>query len=101
MRKDSPIQGIHDLDKAGMKVAVKQGTTGQTYAREHFKAAELLVLDKETECVHGSSAGKASAFIYDQMSTYANWKQNPDTTRAISGPLPGGIVGHRPPERER
>lgn len=87
VRKDSPIHGIQDLDEAGMKAAVKQGTTGQAYAREHLKKAELLVLDKETACVMEVVQGKASAFIYDQMSTYANWKQNPDTTRALLAPF--------------
>ena len=87
VRKDSPIREIGDLDRAGMKVAVKQGTTGQTYAREHFKTAELLVLDKETECVLEVVQGKVSAFIYDQMSTYANWKNNPVTTRPILAPF--------------
>src|SRR5258708_15374952 len=36
VRRDSPIQGAEELDKAGVKVAVKQGATGQTYARQHF-----------------------------------------------------------------
>lgn len=87
VRKDSPVRDLRDLDRAGVKIAVKQGTTGQTYAREHLKEPELLVLDKETECVLEVVQGKASAFIYDQMSTYSNWRNNPDTTRAILTPF--------------
>jgi polar amino acid transport system substrate-binding protein len=87
VRKDSPIRGIEDVDKAGVTVVVKQGTTGQTYARDHLSAATVLVLDKETACVLEVTQGKADAFLYDQMSTYANWKRNPDTTRAILKPF--------------
>ncbi len=87
VRKDSPIQGIGDVDRPGMTVVVKQGTTGQAYARDHLQAAQVLVLDKETACVLEVTQGKADAFLYDQMSTYANWKRNPDTTRPILRPF--------------
>jgi polar amino acid transport system substrate-binding protein len=87
VRKDSPIRGIEDVDKPGVTVVVKQGTTGQTYARDHLTAATVLVLDKETACVLEVTQGKADAFLYDQMSTYSNWKRNPDTTRAILKPF--------------
>jgi polar amino acid transport system substrate-binding protein len=87
VRKDSPIQGIGDINRPGMTVVVKQGTTGQGYARDHLDAARVLVLDKETACVLEVTQGKADAFLYDQMSTYANWKRNPDTTRPILRPF--------------
>ncbi len=35
VKKDSPIQGIGDVDRPGVTVVVKQGTTGQAYARDH------------------------------------------------------------------
>jgi polar amino acid transport system substrate-binding protein len=66
---------------------VKQGTTGQSYARDHIQRATVLVLDKETACVLEVAQGKADAFIYDQMSTYSNWKKNPDTTRPLLRPF--------------
>ncbi len=87
MRKDSTIQSIADVDRPGVTVVVKQGTTGQAYARDHITAAQVLVLDKETACVLEVTQRKADAFLYDQMSTYANWKKNPDTTRAILKPF--------------
>ena len=31
--------------------------------------------------------GKADAFIYDQISTYENWRRNENTTRAILKPF--------------
>jgi polar amino acid transport system substrate-binding protein len=85
--KDSPIQGIGDVDRPGVTVVVKQGTTGQAYALDHIHIARVLVLDKETACVLEVVQGKADAFIYDQMSTYANWMRNRDRTRAILRPF--------------
>ena len=87
LKKDSTAQGIADLDKQGVKVAVKKGTTGHLYATGNLKKAEILVLDKESAAVLEVSQGKADAFIYDQMSTYQNWQRNQATTRAILEPF--------------
>jgi polar amino acid transport system substrate-binding protein len=85
--KTSPIQSIADLDQAGKTVAVKQGTTGHAYATKSLHKAKVLVLDTESSCVLEVVQGKADAFIYDQMSTYLNWKKNTDTTRPILKPF--------------
>jgi len=85
--KKSPVNGIDDLDKPGVTVAVKKGTTGHTYATRSLKNAKLLVLDKEAAAVLEVVQGKADAFIYDQMSTYQNWKKNQDSTRALLNPF--------------
>ncbi len=87
LKKDSTAKGIDDLDKTGVKVAVKKGTTGHLYASNKLKNAELLVLDKESAAVLEVSQGKADAFIYDQMSTYQNWQRNKQTTRAVLEPF--------------
>jgi polar amino acid transport system substrate-binding protein len=87
VQKKSPVQGIVDLDKAGMTVAVKKGTTGHGYASRQLKHARVLVLDKEAAAVLEVVQGKADAFIYDQMSIYSNWQRNQQTTRAILKPF--------------
>jgi polar amino acid transport system substrate-binding protein len=87
VKKSSPVKGIADLDKAGMVVAVKKGTTGHTYASKQIKRAKVLVLDKEAAAVLEVVQGKADAFIYDQMSTFSNWQHNQQTTRAILKPF--------------
>jgi len=87
VRKDSSVQTIGDLDQVGMTVAVKKGTTGHNFASKEFKKAKILVLDKEAAAVLEVVQGKADAFLYDQMSTYSNWKRNPQTTRAILQPF--------------
>lgn len=87
LKKDSTAKGIADLNRGGVKVAVKKGTTGHLYATNNLKKATLLVLDKESAAVLEVSQGKADAFIYDQMSTYQNWQRNKETTRAILEPF--------------
>jgi polar amino acid transport system substrate-binding protein len=68
-------------------VAVKQGTTGHVYATDKVKKARVLVLDTEAACVLEVVQGKADAFIYDQISTYENWRRNIQTTRPILQPF--------------
>ena len=87
LKKESTVRGIADLDRRGVKVAVKKGTTGHLYATANLKNAEILVLDKESAAVLEVSQGKADVFIYDQMSTYQNWQRNQATTRAILDPF--------------
>jgi polar amino acid transport system substrate-binding protein len=85
--KGSAIQSERDLDRPGVTVAVKQGTTGQSYARDHLKSARVLVLDKEDACVLEVVQGKADAFIFDQMSVLKHSQQHKDTTRALLTPF--------------
>lgn len=85
--KNSPIQSIDDADQPGRTIVVKRGTTGHIYATDHIKKAQLLVVDKEDACVLEVVQGKADAFIYDQISTYENWRRNQETTRPILKPF--------------
>lgn len=85
--KSVAAKTIAELDQPGRTIAVKKGTTGHTYASEHVKKASVLVLDKEAAAVLEVVQGKADAFIYDQMSTYNNYKRNRDTTRGILAPF--------------
>jgi polar amino acid transport system substrate-binding protein len=87
VRSNSGIQSIRDADKAGQTIVVKKGTTGQLYAEAQIKNAQVVVLEAESACVLEVIQGKAGAFIYDQMSTYQNWRQNQDATRAILAPF--------------
>ena len=83
----SKAAGLADIDQAGQTVVVRQGTTGEVFARKNIKNARVLTLDKESACVVEVVQGKAAAFIYDQMSVFQNNKRNPDTTRALLSPL--------------
>lgn len=85
--KDSPIASVADLDQAGRRVAVKNGTTGQLYARDHLTHAQVLVFDSEAAAVLEVAQGKADAFAYDQMSVFQQAQRHADTTRALLQPF--------------
>jgi len=86
-KKNSPIQSIADVDKPGLIVVVKTGTTTADYARDHFKYATVLALQQDTACALEVVEGKADAFLYDQMSIYQFAKKNPDATRGLLKPF--------------
>ena len=86
-KKNGAIQSIADVDKPGMIVVVKTGTTTADYARDHFKNATVLPLQQDTACALEVVQGKADAFLYDQMSIYQFAKKNPDTTRGLLTPF--------------
>jgi len=84
---NSGIEKIEDLDQPGRTVTVKIDTTGHLFASRNLKKARTLVLDKETRCALEVAQGKADAFLYDQMSIYAHWRKNLQTTRALLKPF--------------
>jgi polar amino acid transport system substrate-binding protein len=75
------------IDRPGRTLVVRQGTTGELWARANLKESKLLSVEKENSAVLEVIQGKAEAFIYDQMSVWQNWKKNPASTRAILTPL--------------
>ena len=81
------VESIDDLNAAGMKIAVKTGSTGHTYAEKNLPEAELVPLADESACVLEVSQGKADAFIYDQLTIYRNWQSNLTTTNAVFIPF--------------
>lgn len=87
VNKSSAIQNIEEVNKEGIVVAVKQGTSGEVYARKNIDKAKVIVLDKESSAVLEVVQGKADAFIYDQISVYTNWQKNLETTKAILTPF--------------
>jgi polar amino acid transport system substrate-binding protein len=87
INKDAGIDSIEQADRANFSIAVKQGTTGQLYARQYLRNARILVLDKEDACVLEVIQNKAQAFIYDQMSIFKHWQQHQDSTKAVLKPF--------------
>ena len=84
---NSPIESAEDLNKEGIKLALKIGSTGYLYASENFPYAEIIGLADESACVTEVVQGKADAFLYDQLTIYRNNKNNPDTTKAMFMPF--------------
>lgn len=85
--QDSTASALADLDQPGRTVVVRQGTTGEVFARANLKQARILALEKENACVLEIIQGKADAFIYDQMSVFQNAKRNAGKARALLAPL--------------
>jgi polar amino acid transport system substrate-binding protein len=79
---DSQVKNIEDANKEGRVIVVKSGTSGELYAREHLKKATIRALNTESACVLEVVQERADAFIYDQLSIYANWKKYPARTKA-------------------
>lgn len=87
LNKGVSAQKAQDLDQTQYKIVVKTGTTGEVYARSLFPHAEILALEQVSSCITEVVQGKASAFLYDQLSVYASWKKYPEQTKVILTPL--------------
>ena len=81
------LSNASGVDRQGRTLVVRQGTTGELWARANLKQAKVLSVEKENAAVLEVIQGKADAFVYDQMSVWQNWKKNPATTRALLTPL--------------
>ena len=85
--KGSSIQSIADLDQTGKTIAVRQGTTGEVWARVHIRHARILALEKESAAVMEVTQGNADGFLYDQMSVWKNAQEQLSSTRALLSPI--------------
>ena len=83
----SDLFNASEMDKPGRTLVVRQGTTGELWARSNLKNAKLLSVEKENAAVLEVVQGKADAFIYDQMSVWQHWRKHPESTRALLAPL--------------
>lgn len=93
---------LPSLDQPDNTIVVRQGTTGEVFARQNIKRARILTLEKENACVLEIVQGKAGAFIYDQMSVFQNARRNPAATKALLAPLQteSWAVALRPDDNE-
>jgi polar amino acid transport system substrate-binding protein len=83
----SDLSDAADLDSPERTLVVRQGTTGELWARSNLKKAKVLSVEKENSAVLEVVQGKADAFLYDQMSVWQNWQRHPESTRAMLAPL--------------
>jgi polar amino acid transport system substrate-binding protein len=86
-KKAPDVTEISQLNDPNRVIAVKLGTTGDIVASKLFPKARLNRYKEETACVLDVVAGRADAFIYDQLSIGKHHRQNPDTTHAILKPF--------------
>jgi polar amino acid transport system substrate-binding protein len=86
-KKAPDITDVNQLNAPGRIIAVKLGTTGDIVTSKMFPKAQVNRFKEETACVMEVVAGRADAFLYDQLSIGKHHKQNPDTTTAILKPF--------------
>lgn len=72
---DSGIKSIDDL--AGKNVGVQQGTTGEAYAGENAKGAELVSYPSDGELWPAMQAGQIDAILQDQPVNYVHEQDDP------------------------
>ena len=98
----SPATSLADLDQPGKTIVVRQGTTGEVFARANVHQAKILTLEKENACVLEVAQGKADAFIYDQMSVFQNARRQSGKVSALLAPLQqeSWAVALRPDDNE-
>ena len=102
IRQNTSITSMHDLNQPGIKVAVRQGTTGQLWAQQNLKQATLVVFDQEATAVLEVIQKKADAFLYDEMSIWKHHHEHPLETRALLSSLQqeSWAIGLRLPDVE-
>lgn len=81
--KDSMVTSAESLKAPGVRIAVKSGTTGESWAAANLPDAKRTAFGEDAACVLEVAQGRADAFLYDQLSVYRYHKMNPETTRAI------------------
>jgi len=65
-KKHAGVKSYKDLDKPGMVITTKLGTTGEIAARKLFKHATIKTFDSESAAVQEVLNDRADAFIYDK-----------------------------------
>lgn len=78
VRADSGIKSIDDLD--GKNVGVQQGTTGEIYAKENAKGAELVQYPSDGELWPAMQSGQIDAILQDQPVNLVHEKADSDYT---------------------
>lgn len=83
----SSARGMEDLDQGDRTIVVRQGTTGEVWARANIRAAKVLAVEKESAAVTEVLQGKADAFVYDQMSVWKNASLHGGKLKPLLQPL--------------
>lgn len=81
------VYSINDVDKPDVRVVVKKGTTGEKWAQSNIAQATVIAKDKEEVCLKLVIDGQADCFVYDQISTFKNWRKHQISTRALLIPF--------------
>jgi len=81
------VKSVTDLDRAGMVVATRLGTTGEIAARKAFHKASIKTMDTEEDAALEVESGRADVMVYDQPYVAITAKQSAGRCWAILAPF--------------
>ena len=81
------VKSVADLDRPGMVVATRLGTTGEIAARKAFHRASIKTMDTEEDAALEVQAGRADVMVYDQPYVAITAKQSAGRCWAILTPF--------------
>lgn len=92
-KKDSATQTWKDLDQAGKKITVSQGTTGALLAKQLFKNAQVMDFDGFTNAALAVKQGQADAIVFDEPGIRVYEILNGDSVRGVYDVLSSENLG--------
>lgn len=84
---EGSVKSATDLDRPGMVIATRLGTTGEIVSRKLFHKASIKTMDQETDAALEVEAGRADAMVYDQPYVAIRAKQSGGRCWAILTPF--------------
>lgn len=84
---EGSVKSAADLDRPGVVVATRLGTTGEIVARKVFHKASIKTMDQETDAALEVEAGRADVMVYDQPYVAITAKQSGGRCWAILTPF--------------
>ncbi|GED31547.1 MULTISPECIES: transporter substrate-binding domain-containing protein [Brevibacillus] len=82
-KKDTTTKSWQELDQAGKKIAVGQGSTGSLLAKQLFKNAQVMDFDGFTNAALAVKQGQADALIFDEPGVRVFEMMNSDSVRGV------------------
>ena len=90
---DTATKSWQDLDQAGKKIAIAQGTTGALLAKQLFKNVEFMEFDGFANAALAVKQQQADAIVFDEPAAAVYELMNGDSVRVIYDPLSSENLG--------
>jgi polar amino acid transport system substrate-binding protein len=81
--KDSAVNSLEDLRKAGHRIIVRPRTTGDYFAEKYLPGVPREQVQENAVCVRKVMDDPNAAFIYDQLSLWRDNRDLPHETRLL------------------
>ncbi|HEX7076974.1 MAG TPA: transporter substrate-binding domain-containing protein [Candidatus Eisenbacteria bacterium] len=84
---EGTVADVATLDRPGIVVATKLGTTGEIAARKFFRRASIRTMETEADAALEVEAGRADVMVYDQPYIAIRSRQSRGSTWARLAPF--------------